>query len=141
MCRISRGRAGRQISFEVVKPAPGKAADPYSDYFDRCRRKRNVIDYDEAFVATETEAAEVLTKATEFAAVVERWIAKNLPCACKLFPINLRLNSCLSIRNTSRCKMLKQNFIDYAATRQNTADRGDTTNRFSPAPFSSIPGV
>jgi uncharacterized protein (UPF0332 family) len=62
-----------------VKLAIGKGADPYSDYFDRCRRKRNVIDYDEAFVATETEAKEILTKAKEFANVIERWIAKNFP--------------------------------------------------------------
>ena len=49
------GAGHHRISFEVVKLAMGKAADPYSDYFDRCRRKRNVIDYDDAFVATETE--------------------------------------------------------------------------------------
>ena len=57
----------------------GKAADPYSDYFDRCRRKRNVIDYDDAFVATETEALEVLAKAKEFVDIAERWIGKNHP--------------------------------------------------------------
>ena len=66
-----------RISFEVVKLALGKADDPYSDYFDRCRRKRNVIDYDAAFVATETEAKEIMAKATQFVAVVEQWIAKN----------------------------------------------------------------
>jgi hypothetical protein len=38
-----------------------------------------VIDYDDAFVATETEAKEILTKATEFGEVVEQWIAKNHP--------------------------------------------------------------
>jgi uncharacterized protein (UPF0332 family) len=63
----------------VVKLALGKIADPHSDYFDRCRRKRNVIDYDDAFVATETEATEILTKAKEFADVVEQWITKNHP--------------------------------------------------------------
>jgi uncharacterized protein (UPF0332 family) len=73
------GAGHHRISFEVVKLATGRVADPYSDYFDRCRRKRNVIDYDDAFVATETEAKEILTKAKEFAAVVERWIAKNHP--------------------------------------------------------------
>jgi uncharacterized protein (UPF0332 family) len=56
-----------------------KAADPYSDYFDRCRRKRNVIDYDDDFAATETEATENMTKAKEFVAVVEQWIAKSHP--------------------------------------------------------------
>ena len=67
-----------RISFEVVKLAMGKAADPYSDYFDRCRRKRNMID-DDAFVATETEAVEIVAKANEFVGMVEQWIAKNFP--------------------------------------------------------------
>jgi hypothetical protein len=48
------GAGHHRISFEVVKLAIGKPADPYSDYFDRCRRKRNVIDYDDAYVATHT---------------------------------------------------------------------------------------
>ena len=63
----------------MVKLAIGKAADPYRDYFDRCRRKRNVIDYDDAFVATETEAKEIVTKTKEFVEVIEQWIAKNHP--------------------------------------------------------------
>lgn len=57
----------------------GKAANPYSDYFDRCRRKRNVIDYDDAFVATDTEALEIVSKSKEFVGMVEQWIAKNHP--------------------------------------------------------------
>jgi len=32
------GTAHHRISFDVVQLAMGKAADPYSDYFDRCRR-------------------------------------------------------------------------------------------------------
>lgn len=77
VCWLSRRRRWTpQISFDVVKLAIDKAADPYSDYFDRCRRKRNVIDYDDAFVATETEAREILSKAKEFADVVGQWIAK-----------------------------------------------------------------
>jgi uncharacterized protein (UPF0332 family) len=71
------GAGHHRISFDVVKFAIGKAADQYSDYFDRCRRKRNVIDYDDAFVASETEAKEILTKAREFVEVVEQWITKN----------------------------------------------------------------
>ncbi len=38
-----------------------------------------MIDYDHAFVASETEAKEILAKAKEFADVVEQWIAKNHP--------------------------------------------------------------
>ena len=65
------------VGFLEVKLAIGKAADPYSDYFDRCRRKRNVIDYDDAFVATETEAKEILTKAKESVEVVEQCIKNH----------------------------------------------------------------
>jgi uncharacterized protein (UPF0332 family) len=71
------GAGHHRISFEIVKLAMGKAADPYSDYFDRCRRKRNVIDYDDAYVATETEAHEIVTKGQGFIEMVEQWIAKN----------------------------------------------------------------
>ncbi len=68
-----------RVSFEVVKLAIGKAADPYSEYFDGCRRKRNVIDYDDAYVATDTEAHEIVANAKEFVDMVELWIAKVHP--------------------------------------------------------------
>ena len=73
------GAGHHKISFDVVKLAIGKAVDPYSDYLDRCRRKRNVIDYDDAFVATDTEAKEILAKTKEFVAVVEQWITNKHP--------------------------------------------------------------
>jgi hypothetical protein len=37
------GAGHHRISFDVVKLAIGKPADPYSDYFDRCRRKRMIV--------------------------------------------------------------------------------------------------
>ncbi len=77
--RVSTGAGHHKISFENVKLAIGKAADPYADYFDRCRRKRNVIDYDDAYVATETEAQEIVKKAKEFFDMIEQWVAKIHP--------------------------------------------------------------
>lgn len=77
--RVTSGAGHHRISFEAVKLAMGTPADPYGDYFDRCRRKRNVIDYDDANVATETEAQELVAKAKEFVDLVEQWIAKNHP--------------------------------------------------------------
>ena len=73
------GPGHHRISFDVLKLAMGQPAGHYSDYFDRCRRKRNVIDYDDALVASETEAAEMVTKAREFVLLVERWIATAHP--------------------------------------------------------------
>ncbi len=73
------GAGHHRISFEAVRRAIGKPVDPFSDYFDRCRRKRNVIDYDDACVASETEAGEILAKAKEFVEMVEQWIARAHP--------------------------------------------------------------
>lgn len=75
--RVTAGAGHHRISFEAAKLAIGKAADPYCDYFDICRRKRNVIDYDDANVATETESQEILTKAKEFLEIVEQWIVQK----------------------------------------------------------------
>jgi uncharacterized protein (UPF0332 family) len=77
--RVTTGAGHHKISFESARLAMGKQADPHADYFDRCRRKRNVIDYDGAYVATETEAEEIVTQAKQFLDMVEEWIAKNHP--------------------------------------------------------------
>jgi uncharacterized protein (UPF0332 family) len=52
---------------------------PLARYFETCRRKRNMLDYDMANVATETEARELLGKAEEFRQLVEQWIAQHHP--------------------------------------------------------------
>ena len=69
-------RAGHHIvTFEAAAFAIGPTAVPFTDYFDTCRRKRNVIDYMFASVATETEADELLREAKEFHSLVEAWVA------------------------------------------------------------------
>ena len=71
-------RAGHHaVTFEAAHLAIGPEAALVTDYFDACRRKRNVIDYDNSSVATETEAAELVRKAGEFHALVEKWVAAN----------------------------------------------------------------
>ena len=77
--RVTTGARHHRISLEAMKVALGKPVDAFSDYLDRCRRKRNVIDYDNAQVATETEAEEILTKTKQFIELVEEWISKNHP--------------------------------------------------------------
>jgi hypothetical protein len=49
------------------------------DFFEACRRKRNVIDYDHASVTTHTEAEEIVMEARDFFDLVERWIVANHP--------------------------------------------------------------
>jgi len=73
-------RAGHHaVTFEAARFAIGQSAKAFTDYFDFCRRKRNVIDYQHSSVATETEAAELFSKAAQLHSVVEKWIASNHP--------------------------------------------------------------
>ncbi len=67
------------ISFECAAVALGKQADGLVGFFDVSRRKRNIIDYTGVQIATSTEAAEVLQRAQEFHAMVERWITAKHP--------------------------------------------------------------
>ncbi len=77
--RVTAKIGHHKISFDGITLALGSAAAEYAAYFETCRRKRNVIDYTPSHVATETEADEILTKATEFYEVVERWIDSRFP--------------------------------------------------------------
>lgn len=77
--RVTAKTGHHKISFDSIKLALGAGADKYADYFERCRRKRNVIDYTRSHVATDTEAKELLKKATEFYEVVEGWIDSKFP--------------------------------------------------------------
>lgn len=77
--RVTAKTGHHKISFDSMKLALGAGAGKYADYFETCRRKRNVIDYTRSSVATETEAKEITEKATEFYQSVETWIESNFP--------------------------------------------------------------
>jgi len=78
--RVSANQPGHhQATFEVARLVLGPPAQPLTDYFETCRRKRNVIDYDMSEVATESQADELLEKASEYQELVEAWIAKKHP--------------------------------------------------------------
>jgi len=77
--RVTAKTGHHKVSFHSMKLALGAGADKYADYFETCRRKRNVIDYTRSHVATDTEAKEILEKATEFYDVVEAWIDAKFP--------------------------------------------------------------
>jgi hypothetical protein len=73
------GAGHHQTAFEAVELALGASVSILASYFDTCRRKRNILDYDNAQVVTETEAKELVQKAEEFRALVEQWIAQPHP--------------------------------------------------------------
>ena len=76
--RVTAKTGHHKVAFDAQLTLSANASK-YADYFERCRRKRNVIDYTRSHVATETEAQEILEKATEFHGFVEAWIDSRLP--------------------------------------------------------------
>src|SRR5262245_17986752 len=77
--RVTAKTGHHKITFYSANLALGSGADKYTDYFETCRRKRNVIDYTRSHVATDTEADEIVEKGIEFAEFVETWIAAKFP--------------------------------------------------------------
>jgi uncharacterized protein (UPF0332 family) len=69
--------------FEAAGLGPGFSATRSLGFFEGCRRKRNVIDYDRTLVVTRTEAEEIVAEAQAFIEIVEKWIAAHHP---KLLP-------------------------------------------------------
>jgi hypothetical protein len=52
------------------------------DYFDSCRVKRNISDYDRAGEISESEAEELIEETKKFKEAVIEWAKSNFP---KLF--------------------------------------------------------
>ena len=77
--RVTAKTGHHKVSFYCVHLALGSGAAKYVDYFETCRRKRNVIDYTRSHVATETEATEIVEKSREFSDFVEAWIDSKFP--------------------------------------------------------------
>jgi len=77
--RVTAKTGHHKITFYSANLSLGAGAGKYGDYFETCRRKCNVIDYTRSHVATETEAKEIVAKATEFCEFVETWIESKFP--------------------------------------------------------------
>lgn len=68
-----------RTTLDAVRLAMGAAESARTRYFQVCRRKRNIVDYDLASGASAAEAAELLDAARRFRRDVEKWIAAAHP--------------------------------------------------------------
>jgi len=73
------GQGHHLTTFEALELAMGPGIAPLASYFDTCRRKRNMLDYDMANVVTETEARELMVQAEQFRQLVEQRIVQHYP--------------------------------------------------------------
>lgn len=77
--RVASAPGHHRLHFEAARIALGPSAQRFLDFFEISRRKRNFIDYDYAFVATDAEAEEILTEAKAFTEFVGHWIETKYP--------------------------------------------------------------
>ena len=77
--RVTAKTGHHKVTVEAITLAVGTAVSAYADYFETCRRKRNVIDYTRSHVATDSEADEIVSKAREFYELVGGWIKSKFP--------------------------------------------------------------
>jgi hypothetical protein len=66
-----------KTAFEALSIAVGPSGKSLADYFEVCRRKRNEIDYDRAFVVSEAETEDIVNRVRELNRLVEDWITAH----------------------------------------------------------------
>lgn len=71
------GAGHHATTFEFLRAALGKEFEERIDYFDRCRIKRNMTDYDRAGVISEKEANDLLEEARQFSATIREIIGRR----------------------------------------------------------------
>lgn len=67
------------VTFQALPLIMGPAEQDQADYFDACRRKRNIADYDAAGEISESEAAELYSEALEFRRGMLTWLRSEYP--------------------------------------------------------------
>ena len=75
--RVSAKTGHHALTFEIAGLLLGERFKEYFDYFDVCRRKRNIVDYDLTDVTSISELKELLEKVQEFRQIVYNWLKKE----------------------------------------------------------------
>ncbi len=78
--RTKPSRGGHHwITFSVLPEIMDDSVKEYSDYFEVCRVKRNISDYENVDEISQTEAEELISEVTKFRRIVLQWIEKYKP--------------------------------------------------------------
>jgi uncharacterized protein (UPF0332 family) len=65
------------IVFQAMKIIMGNNYYTLADYFDSCRSKRNITDYDYAGAISDSEVEELIEEAEKFLEITINWLKKN----------------------------------------------------------------
>jgi hypothetical protein len=76
--RVRRERQ-HERTFAALRQLAIAGVSDRARYYDDCRRKRNIAEYDVAGGVSDTEAAELLREAERLAGAVREWLARERP--------------------------------------------------------------
>lgn len=71
------GKGHHWVTFKVLPELFGRGSQDLADYFDQCRGKRNLSDYDRAGEISDAEAEELLNEAKKFRVTVLDWLKRG----------------------------------------------------------------
>lgn len=71
------GTGHHWMTFQCLPLVMGSGEQSRADYFDTCRRKRNIADYDASDEISSAEVQELYAEATRFQADVLDWFREN----------------------------------------------------------------
>jgi hypothetical protein len=74
--RVRRERQ-HERAFAALRQLGIPGVSDRARYYDDCRRKRNVVEYDVAGGVSDTEAAELLSEAERLAAAIRDWLRRE----------------------------------------------------------------
>ena len=75
--RVSAKTGHHALTFEIAGLILGERFQGYLDFFEVCRRKRNIVDYDLTDVASMSELKELIEKVQDFRRIVYDWLEKG----------------------------------------------------------------
>lgn len=75
----TKGAGSHFTVFQAMKNILGKDYVELADYFDSCRSKRNITDYDYAGVISKKETEELIREAIKFKKFVLKYLQDNYP--------------------------------------------------------------
>jgi uncharacterized protein (UPF0332 family) len=75
----TKGAGSHFTVFQAMKEILGKDYVELADYFDACRSKRNITDYDYAGVVSKKETEELIKEAEQFQKFILKYLRDNFP--------------------------------------------------------------
>lgn len=73
----TRGTGHHRTTFDFVEMSDIKGFNKFVIYFNKCRRKRNDIDYDRVFVVSSKENKEIIKNVVSFKDVLLIWLKEK----------------------------------------------------------------